>query len=66
MKKEQVETYNDAVKSMIKKGFADNVPDEEIACQNPYLHYLPHHPVIKKTGAIIIVFDCANKFNKGY
>ena len=64
-KKSILSDYDDAVKSMISKGFAEEIPVDEVQNDNPMTWYLPHHPVFKRSGEIRIVFDCASRF-RGY
>ncbi|XP_013402058.1 uncharacterized protein LOC106167743 [Lingula anatina] len=55
--------YHEEMDKLLKKGYAEKVPDDEILTDNP-TWYLPHHPVItdEKPGKLRVVFDCAAKF----
>ena len=54
--------YDEIVNSYIEKGFIEEIPNEPIAG-----HYLPHHPVFKKstTTPVHIVFNASNKPTDG-
>ena len=46
-KKSILSDYDDAVKSMVSKGFAEEISVDEVQNDNPMTWYLPHHPVFK-------------------
>ena len=55
--------YNDFMNEVIRKGFAEEVPDAELHATKAY--YIPHHGVYnpnKQQKKIRVVFDCSAKF----
>ena len=56
--------YTAFVENLIDKGYAYQVPMDQIQCSNPRW-YLPHHAVYhpKKPDKIRVVFDCSAKFD---
>ena len=53
--------YKATIEQYLSKGHARRVPLNEINVEDKLLWYLPHHPVLKKTGKTRVVFDCAAK-----
>ena len=62
-KKGMYERYDAEIRKLLEKGYAEQVPKEQIRSKERW--YLPHHPVVteKKPGKMRIVFDCAAKHN---
>ena len=57
------EKYDDEVKKLLGKGYAEQVPEKQVyGCDKAW--YLPHHPVVtdKKPGKVRLVFDCAARY----
>ena len=56
--------YSIFIDDLLEKGYARQVPEEEIEMCNGKLWYLPHHSVThtKKPDKVRIVFDCAAKY----
>lgn len=59
------ERYTKEMDTLITKGFAERVPNEEILRNDGGVWYLPHHPVLnpKKPEKTRVVFDCAAQHN---
>ena len=55
--------YDDEVEKLLFKGYAERVPQDQLADRNR-TWYIPHQPVItdKKPGKLRLVFDCAAKY----
>ena len=51
--------YDDNVKAMFTKGYADSVRESEISHNHGTVWYLSHYPVLNKKGEVQYVFDCA-------
>ena len=51
----------DAVKAILSKGLAEDIPIDEVQNHNPMTWYVPYHPVFKRSGDIYFVFDCSNR-----
>ena len=56
------EVYDQNVRVMFEKGYAEPVPEPEINLKDGTVWYLPHHPVLNKKGKVRPVFDCAAKY----
>lgn len=56
--------YTEEIHKLHKKGYAEEVPPEDLNRVDGKVWYLPHHPVHnpKKPDKTRIVFDCAAKF----
>ncbi len=56
-----LEAYRAGINVMLKNGYAERVPTDEVARPAGATWYLPHHPVINvnKPSKVRIVFDCA-------
>ena len=56
--------YDEEIKKLLMKGYAELVPVSEVSDSSQRIWYLPHHAVItpKKPDKVRIVFDCAAKF----
>ena len=50
---------DDAVKAIIPKGLAENIPVQEVQSHDPITCYVPYHPVFKRSGNIFFVSDCS-------
>ena len=59
-----MKTYDDNVTNMVSNGYAERVPESELNLADGSVWYLPHHHVVSdsKPGKILIVFDCAAKY----
>ena len=55
--------YVDAIDTYIEKGYARQIPSEELREEKELLWYLPHHPIFhpRKPEKVRVVFDCAAK-----
>ena len=53
--------YNEFMKNLISKEYAEKIPPDEINRQDGLVWYLPHHPVVhpQKPGKVRVVFDCS-------
>ena len=56
--------YTSEIHKLLEKGYAEEVPQEQLARADGKVWYLPHHPVFnpKKPEKCRVVFDCAAKF----
>ncbi|XP_038058753.1 uncharacterized protein LOC119730035 [Patiria miniata] len=56
--------YTSSIKELMDKGYAEEVPSEQLERADGAIWYLPHHPVFHphKPDKLRIVFDCAAKF----
>ncbi len=55
--------YTDFMNDMVMKGYAEQVPAEELSHEDGKLWYIPHHGVYHPQKAKIhVVFDCAATF----
>ena len=63
-KRELYDRYDQEINKLLKEGYAEPVPEEQIEDKSLRILYLPHHAVItpKKPGKVRVVFDCAAKF----
>ena len=50
---------DDAVKAIIPKGLAEDIPVKEVQSHDPITCYVPYHPVFKRSGDIFFVPDCS-------
>ena len=50
---------DDAVKAIIPKGLAEDIPVKEVQSHDPITCYVPYHPVFKRSGDIFFVSDCS-------
>ena len=50
---------DDAVKAIIPKGLAEDIPVQEVQSHDPITCYVPYHPVFKRSGDIFFVSDCS-------
>ena len=59
------ENYDENVKQMVSKGYAEVVPCSELDIHDGSVWYLPHHHVVSpsKPNKLSVVFDCAAKFH---
>ena len=57
--------YTAEIHKLLKQGYAEPVPKDDIDRTDGFLWYLPHHAVLnpKKPDKCRIVFDCAAKLN---
>ena len=58
--------YHDTISSQIANGIIERVPADQIQTDH-VTHYLPHHPIIKKSSAttkLRIVYDASSKASK--
>ena len=53
------EIYDSNLKTMVEKGYAERVPDDELKINDGTVWYIPHHPVFSKPGKVRPVFDCS-------
>ena len=58
------QSYDEGIRAMLDKGYAERVPDSELSVSDGCVWYLPHHHVMSaaKPGKIRIVFDCAAQY----
>lgn len=57
------EQYTDFMNDVVLKGYAEQVPAEELARGDGRLWYIPHHGVYHpRKGTIRVVFDCGATF----
>ena len=56
--------YAEEIHKLLKEGYAEQVPMEEIERNDGKVYYLPHHPVHnpKKPEKCRLVFDCAARY----
>ncbi|XP_060574183.1 uncharacterized protein LOC132731902 [Ruditapes philippinarum] len=56
--------YTAFIEDMIKKGYAERVPMEDIDRKDGHVWYIPHHGVFhpQKPDKIRVVFDCSAQF----
>ena len=64
-RKEQVETYDDAVKFIVNKGFTEK---DEIACQNRYIYSKQHrnngfYQMAPPARTLTVAFDMSKSFD---
>ena len=59
----EFDKYEEKLLEMVSKGYAEEVPNEELNVNDGSVWYLPHHGVrsASKPGKLRIVFDCAAK-----
>ena len=50
---------DDAVKAIIPKGLAEDIPVKEVQSHDPMTCYIPYHPVFKRSGDIYFVSNCS-------
>ncbi len=66
LKRSQVlsDKYRNGMRELLEKGYAQQVPSDEISRSDGKTWYLPHHPVFNanKPEKLRIVFDCAARF----
>ena len=55
--------YDEQIQKILKEGYAEHVPNDELSLNDGTIWYLPHHHVKKKDGRIRIVHDCAAELN---
>ena len=53
------EIYDSNLKTMVEKGYAERVPNDELKINDGTVWYIPHHPVLSKPGKVRPVFDCS-------
>ena len=56
--------YNEVIQEQLKEGIIEKVTEDQ---PNEKIHYLPHHPVVRKTAEttkLRIVFDASAKVRK--
>ena len=58
------EDYRNYMQDMIKRGYAEPVPQDELERSDGRVWYLPHHAVYhpQKPDKVRVVFDCAAKY----
>ena len=55
--------YREFLSDIIRKGYAEKVPPEDLKSENGRLWYIPHHGVYhKRKKTLRVVFDCASTF----
>jgi len=55
--------YKGFMSDIIKKGYAEKVPPEDLQLENGKIWYIPHHGVYhKRKKSIRVVFDCASSY----
>ena len=56
--------YKAGIDDLIQKGYAEQVPEDEVESSSGWTWYLPHHNVINpnKPDKLRIVFDCAAEY----
>ena len=56
--------YTTEIQKLIENGYAEEVPEADLARADGKVWYLPHHPVFnqKKPDKCRVVFDCAAKY----
>ena len=56
--------YSEFMNTLLEKGYAQSVPEDQQNRAELPAWYLPHHPVVSpnKPGKVRVVFDCASKF----
>ena len=52
---------DDAVKAIIPKGLAEDIPVKEMQSHDPITCYVPYHPVFKRSGDIYFVSDSSSR-----
>ena len=52
---------DDAVKAIILKGLAEDIPVQEVQSHDPITCYVPYHPVVKRSGDIYFVSDSSSR-----
>ena len=59
------EKYVAIMSDLLAKGYAEEVPEQELDRSDGAVWYLPHHPVVhpRKPGKVRIVFDCSAKYH---
>ncbi|XP_064622351.1 uncharacterized protein LOC135484646 [Lineus longissimus] len=59
------EDYKAFMDGLLKNGFAERVPEDELDMNNGKIWYIPHHGVYHphKPGKIRVVFDCSAEYN---
>ncbi|XP_076036814.1 uncharacterized protein LOC143022477 [Oratosquilla oratoria] len=65
VKSSTLNVYSENISDLIKKGYAEYVPEIDIKRDDGKVWYLPHHAVTSKTkpGKVRVVFDCAAQKN---
>ncbi|XP_033642413.1 uncharacterized protein LOC117302547 [Asterias rubens] len=58
------EKYIAGIQDLMNKGYAEEVPQQDLNREDGAVWYLPHHPVLhpRKPGKVRIVFDCAARY----
>lgn len=55
--------YKDFMSDVIKRGYAEKVPPEDLTPEEGRVWYIPHHGVFhKRKKTLRVVFDCASTF----
>lgn len=55
--------YTGYMNDVISKGYAEQIPQEQLHCENGKVWYIPHHGVHHpRKGSIRVVFDCGSTF----
>ena len=56
--------YTNEIQKLLKNGYAEEVPQEDLTRADGKVWYLPHHPVFnpRKPEKCRVVFDCAAKY----
>ena len=53
------EIYDSNLKTMVERGYAERVPDDELKINDGTVWYIHHHPVLSKPGKVRPTFDCS-------
>ncbi|XP_067676252.1 uncharacterized protein [Haliotis asinina] len=55
--------YQDGIRDLLEKGYAEKLPDDEIITRDRPVCYIPHHAVVtpQKPDKLRIVFDCSSQ-----
>ena len=56
------EEYSQAVTKNLTKGYAEEVPEEDLERRDGKVWYLPHHAVVHPRKKVRVVYDCSAKY----
>lgn len=66
---EVLHEYQGVIEDQFKKGIVEEVTKQKSDCNSPAVHYMPHHPVIKRgrsTTKVRVVYDGSARFSESH
>ncbi|KAL4009415.1 hypothetical protein ACER0C_003267 [Sarotherodon galilaeus] len=61
--KQRLHKYKNFMDEMLSNGYAEQIPSQQLSCENGKKWYIPHHAVYhSRKRSIRIVFDCGASF----